>query len=98
MKSMIHLRLLLIKKVRLGKVVSQDLRIVWEDTSFCIHVVFYGNEFLNESERNVVIKSTHESAHELIHNHKNGPKYCLSAYDMNLGEKNILPAFCIWTT
>lgn len=57
---------------RLGKVISQDLRIVWEDTLFRIHVVFYGNEFLNESERDVVIKNAREI---LIHNRKNNPEY-----------------------
>ena len=70
---------------RLGKTVSQDLRIVWEDTSFRVDVVFYGNDFLDESESDVVIKS---ACKILIHNRKNNPKYWCTCFPYELRREN----------
>ena len=56
----------------LTKVVHQNLVIVWQDTSFRIHAPFYGDKFLNDSERDTTKAHSREI---LIHNHKNNPNY-----------------------
>ena len=56
----------------LSKVVPQKLAVVWEDSLFRLHAVFYGNEFLNNSEQEIIKTNTREI---LIHNRKNKPNY-----------------------
>ena len=57
---------------RLSKVVPQNLVIAWQDTLFRIHAVFYGNEILNNHEREVVKVHAKEI---LISNRKNNTNY-----------------------
>ena len=57
---------------RLKKVVPQKLVIVWQGTSFRIHAVFYGDDFLSASQRGIVKAHSREI---LIHNCKNNLNY-----------------------
>ena len=63
---------------KLRRVVPQSLVIVWQDSLFRLHAVFYGNEFLNSFEQEIIKTNTREI---LIHNRKNNRNYsytCLS--------------------
>ena len=53
---------------RLSKVVPQNLIILWQDSLFRIHAVFYSKELLSDHEREVVKVHTREI---LISNRKN---------------------------
>ena len=57
---------------RLNKVVHENLGIVWQDNSFHIDAVFYGDKCLNDSERDT-FKSL--STEILIHICKSNPNY-----------------------
>ena len=71
---------------RLNKVVHQNLVIVWQDTSFHIYAVFYGDKFLKDSERDTVKAHSKEI---LIHNRKNNSNdWCMCLF----GEKNVVVA------
>ena len=60
-------------RYRLSKVVSlQGLIIVWEDSLFPSHAVFYGDEFLDNSQQETIQINTREI---LIETRKNKPHY-----------------------
>ena len=65
-------KLLSCLQYRLNKVVHQNLVFVWQGTSFRIHAVFYGDKFLDDSERDTVKAHSREI---LIHDRKNSPNY-----------------------
>ena len=66
---------------RLRKVVSQSLVIVWQDSLFRLHAVFYGNEFLNNFEQEIIKINMREI---LIHNRKNNPNYFYTCFPYEL--------------
>ena len=58
---------------KISKVINpQHFVIVWQDSQFQIHAVFYGNSFLNKSQTQIVRDSTKEI---LLQNRKNNPFY-----------------------
>ena len=71
---------------RLNKVVHQNLRTVWQDTSFRIHAVFYGDKFLNDSERDTVKGHSREI---LIHSRKNNPDYWFTYLPYELTQEKL---------
>ena len=69
---------------RLNKVSHQDLVTVWQDTSFRIHAVFYGDKFLNDSERDTVKAHSREI---LNHNRKNNPNFWCKSFSYELRQE-----------
>ena len=60
-------------RYRLSKVVSpQELIIVWEDSLFHLHIVFYGDEFLDNSQQETIRIKMREI---LIEDRKSNPHY-----------------------
>ena len=72
---------------KISKVIKpQHFVIVWQDSQFRIRVVFYGNSFLNKSQRQIVRDSAKEI---LFQTRKNNPFYsytCLP-YELRNEEK-----------
>ena len=62
---------------RLSKVTPQNLIIVWQDSLFRIHAVFYGDEFLDDHEREVVKVRIREILFSNHHNNTNYSYTCL---------------------
>ena len=79
-------KLLCCLQYRLNKVVHQNLVIVWQYTSFRIHAVFYGDKFLNDSERNF---GKAHSGEILIHNRKNNPNYWCTCLPYGLRQEKL---------
>ena len=71
---------------RLNKVVHQNVIIVWQDTSFRIHAVFYGDNFFNDFEGDTVKAHSREI---LFHNPKNNPNYWCTCLPYELKQEKL---------
>ena len=63
---------------RFEMVVPQiNFKTIWKDASLRIHTVFYGNEYLSDSEQKAIKVNVWEI---FIHNRKNNPNYWCACF------------------